>query len=126
MRSVAISDALPPPPLSVPQSVWHSPVSFLFGGLAAMLGLIAFALLILACSYWKLYAHIYAAVAAVPQPPPLNWRRRRRQQRHLRRHRASWSSWRETTSPRSSPCRCVAAPWTCPCRVAAAAATRVR
>ncbi|CAN6450955.1 unnamed protein product [Victoria cruziana] len=35
-------------------SAWHSPVPYLFGGLAAMLGLIAFALLILACSYWKL------------------------------------------------------------------------
>ncbi|KAI9125933.1 hypothetical protein K1719_003351 [Acacia pycnantha] len=35
-------------------SPWHSPVPYLFGGLAAMLGLIAFALLILACSYWKL------------------------------------------------------------------------
>ncbi|WOK92123.1 hypothetical protein Cni_G00814 [Canna indica] len=32
----------------------QSPVSYLFGGLAAMLGLIAFALLLLACSYWKL------------------------------------------------------------------------
>lgn len=31
-------------------SAWHSPVPYLFGGLAAMLGLIAFALLILACS----------------------------------------------------------------------------
>ncbi|CAH8328332.1 unnamed protein product [Eruca vesicaria subsp. sativa] len=37
-----------------PQSPWHSPVPYLFGGLAAMLGLIAFALLILACSYWRL------------------------------------------------------------------------
>ncbi|KAJ6840370.1 putative protein GLUTAMINE DUMPER 2 [Iris pallida] len=37
-----------------PHSAWHSPVPYLFGGLAAMLGLIAFALLILACSYWKL------------------------------------------------------------------------
>ncbi|KAJ1382513.1 protein GLUTAMINE DUMPER 2-like [Sesbania bispinosa] len=36
------------------RSSWHSPVPYLFGGLAAMLGLIAFALLILACSYWKL------------------------------------------------------------------------
>ncbi|EOA15643.1 hypothetical protein CARUB_v10005898mg [Capsella rubella] len=36
-----------------PQSPWHSPVPYLFGGLAAMLGLIAFALLILACSYWR-------------------------------------------------------------------------
>lgn len=35
-------------------SAWHSPVPYLFGGLAAMLGLIAFALLILACSYWRL------------------------------------------------------------------------
>lgn len=43
-------------PLSMPvtKSPWHSPVPYLFGGLAAMLGLIAFALLILACSYWKL------------------------------------------------------------------------
>ncbi|KAL2897591.1 Protein GLUTAMINE DUMPER 1 [Bienertia sinuspersici] len=39
---------------SQPKSPWHSPVPYLFGGLAAMLGLIAFALLILACSYWKL------------------------------------------------------------------------
>ncbi|EMS45822.1 hypothetical protein TRIUR3_28536 [Triticum urartu] len=37
-----------------PHSPWQSPVPYLFGGLAAMLGLIAFALLILACSYWKL------------------------------------------------------------------------
>uniref|UniRef100_A0A0D9X5T5 Uncharacterized protein n=1 Tax=Leersia perrieri TaxID=77586 RepID=A0A0D9X5T5_9ORYZ len=35
-------------------SPWHSPVPYLFGGLAAMLGLITLALLILACSYWKL------------------------------------------------------------------------
>ncbi|KAL5559593.1 hypothetical protein UlMin_035804 [Ulmus minor] len=35
------------------KSPWHSPVPYLFGGLAAMLGLIAFALLILACSYWR-------------------------------------------------------------------------
>ncbi|MFS7981708.1 putative protein glutamine dumper [Helianthus anomalus] len=33
---------------------WHSPVPYLFGGLALILGLIAFALLVLACSYWKL------------------------------------------------------------------------
>ncbi|KAK9130196.1 hypothetical protein Sjap_010683 [Stephania japonica] len=39
---------------AAPHSPWHSPVPYLFGGLAAMLGLIAFALLILACSYWKL------------------------------------------------------------------------
>ncbi|KAL8521727.1 hypothetical protein ACS0TY_012028 [Phlomoides rotata] len=42
------------PPATVQRSPWHSPVPYLFGGLAAMLGLIAFALLILACSYWKL------------------------------------------------------------------------
>ncbi|XVF88042.1 hypothetical protein PTKIN_Ptkin19aG0017500 [Pterospermum kingtungense] len=40
--------------MTSPSSPWHSPVPYLFGGLAAMLGLIAFALLILACSYWKL------------------------------------------------------------------------
>ncbi|CAO2820335.1 unnamed protein product [Amaranthus hypochondriacus] len=40
--------------MSQPRSPWHSPVPYLFGGLAAMLGLIAFALLILACSYWRL------------------------------------------------------------------------
>lgn len=44
------------PPFTPPakHSPWHSPMPYLFGGLAAMLGLIAFALLILACSYWKL------------------------------------------------------------------------
>ncbi|XP_042491515.1 protein GLUTAMINE DUMPER 2-like [Macadamia integrifolia] len=39
-------------------SPWHSPVPYLFGGLAAMLGLIAFALLILSCSYWKLSGYL--------------------------------------------------------------------
>lgn len=39
-------------------SPWQSPVPYLFGGLAAMLGLIAFALLILACSYWKLSGYL--------------------------------------------------------------------
>ncbi|XP_044464859.1 protein GLUTAMINE DUMPER 3-like [Mangifera indica] len=43
---------------SLPHSPWHSPVPYLFGGLAAMLGLIAFALLILACSYWKLSGYL--------------------------------------------------------------------
>lgn len=32
----------------------HSPVSYFLGGLGAMLGLIALALLILACANWKL------------------------------------------------------------------------
>ncbi|KAJ4748027.1 Glutamine dumper 3 [Rhynchospora pubera] len=50
----------PPPSTSamaqglVPHSTWRSPVPYLFGGLAAMMGVIALALLILACSYWKL------------------------------------------------------------------------
>ncbi|EAZ21955.1 hypothetical protein OsJ_05607 [Oryza sativa Japonica Group] len=38
------------------RSPWQSPVPYLFGGLAAMLGLIALSLLALACSYWKLAA----------------------------------------------------------------------
>jgi hypothetical protein len=64
MRSIASTGAtssLSPTPsvshVAQPQgqrSPWHSPVPYLFGGLAAMLGLIAFALLILACSYWRL------------------------------------------------------------------------
>ncbi|CAN8273298.1 unnamed protein product [Cochlearia groenlandica] len=47
--SATVNHRMPPP-----ISPWHSPVPYLFGGLAAMLGLIAFALLILACSYWRL------------------------------------------------------------------------
>ncbi|OWM89253.1 protein GLUTAMINE DUMPER 2-like [Punica granatum] len=47
-----------PPSAATPHSPWHSPVPYLFGGLAAMLGLIAFALLILACSYWKLSGYL--------------------------------------------------------------------
>ncbi|XP_038885711.1 protein GLUTAMINE DUMPER 2-like [Benincasa hispida] len=51
----AFSPINSPEPMAVSQRTpWHSPVPYLFGGLAAMLGLIAFALLILACSYWKL------------------------------------------------------------------------
>lgn len=46
--------SFPPPAITQQRSPWHSPVPYLFGGLAAMLGLIAFALLILACSYWRL------------------------------------------------------------------------
>ncbi|CAO2201195.1 unnamed protein product [Urochloa humidicola] len=49
------SPAAPPPATALPAaSPWHSPVPYLFGGLAAMLALITLALLILACSYWKL------------------------------------------------------------------------
>ncbi|PON94573.1 hypothetical protein TorRG33x02_096080 [Trema orientale] len=52
----AEASTLPPSPTGAmtQRSPWHSPVPYLFGGLAAMLGLIAFALLILACSYWRL------------------------------------------------------------------------
>ncbi|KAK6927699.1 hypothetical protein RJ641_006290 [Dillenia turbinata] len=46
MTTTATEPAARPP--------WRSPVPYLFGGIAAMLGLIAFALLLLACSYWKL------------------------------------------------------------------------
>ncbi|KAJ8436348.1 hypothetical protein Cgig2_009913 [Carnegiea gigantea] len=35
---------------AVPGSPWRSPVPYMFGGMAAMLGLIAFAFVILACS----------------------------------------------------------------------------
>lgn len=35
-------------------SPWHSPVPYLFGGLALMLLVVAFALTLLACSYWNL------------------------------------------------------------------------
>ncbi|XP_022988520.1 protein GLUTAMINE DUMPER 1-like [Cucurbita maxima] len=64
---VSRHSAAPEPQLHFPQqqrqqqlqhSPWHSPVPYLFGGLAAMLGLIAFALLILACSYWKLSGYL--------------------------------------------------------------------
>lgn len=62
MRTLASFDAPTPAATAITKetvatqqrSPWHSPVPYLFGGLAAMLGLIAFALLILACSYWKL------------------------------------------------------------------------
>ncbi|CAL9119539.1 unnamed protein product [Musa acuminata var. zebrina] len=63
---------------AVPHSAWRSPVTYLFGGLAAMLGLVAFALLILACSYWKLSDYLSTDAdggeasgdAAKPPPPP--------------------------------------------------------
>lgn len=53
-EATATAKATFSPPATIQRSPWHSPVPYLFGGLAAMLGLIAFALLILACSYWKL------------------------------------------------------------------------
>ncbi|ESW26798.1 hypothetical protein PHAVU_003G149300 [Phaseolus vulgaris] len=53
-----VGDRAPVSSQQQPHSPWHSPVPYLFGGLAAMLGLIAFALLILACSYWKLSGYL--------------------------------------------------------------------
>ncbi|KAL1532368.1 protein GLUTAMINE DUMPER 5-like [Salvia divinorum] len=53
-EATATAKATFSPPATIQRSPWHSPVPYLFGGLAAMLGLIAFALLFLACSYWKL------------------------------------------------------------------------
>ncbi|KAF9662015.1 hypothetical protein SADUNF_Sadunf18G0009200 [Salix dunnii] len=53
-KAAATSPSTSPPALVQPRSPWNSPVPYLFGGLAAMLGLIAFALLILACSYWRI------------------------------------------------------------------------
>ncbi|CAN4095607.1 unnamed protein product [Withania somnifera] len=41
------------PPAIVQRSPWHSPAPYLFAGVASMLVLITFALVILACSYWK-------------------------------------------------------------------------
>ncbi|CAA0838317.1 Protein GLUTAMINE DUMPER 4 [Striga hermonthica] len=41
------------PPAAAYRSPWHSPVPYLFGGLAAILVLIALALLILACSHLR-------------------------------------------------------------------------
>ncbi|KAI3801667.1 hypothetical protein L1987_29778 [Smallanthus sonchifolius] len=59
MSTQSTTSMAPSSSISYQRSPWHSPVPYLFGGLAAMLGLIAFALLILACSYWKLsgYPH---------------------------------------------------------------------
>ncbi|KAE8735200.1 Protein GLUTAMINE DUMPER 4 [Hibiscus syriacus] len=53
IKTIAAAAAAAPKPLMVspPRSQWHSLVSYLFSGLSAMLALIAFALLILACSY---------------------------------------------------------------------------
>ncbi|KAJ8477609.1 hypothetical protein OPV22_021336 [Ensete ventricosum] len=64
---------------AVPHSAWRSPIAYLVGGLVAMLGLVAFALLILACSYWKLSDYLGTdgdgeeapGDAAKPPSPPL-------------------------------------------------------
>lgn len=41
-------------PATITPSLWHTPIPYLFGGLAAIMGLIALALLALACSFCKL------------------------------------------------------------------------
>jgi hypothetical protein len=41
-------------PTNITHSLWHTPLPYLFGGLAAIIGLIALALLALACSYCRL------------------------------------------------------------------------
>ncbi|CAH8275355.1 unnamed protein product [Arabidopsis lyrata] len=56
----------------VPHSPWHSPVPYLFGGLAAMLALIAVALLILACSYWRLSGSAQSDLEAGDDAKPDN------------------------------------------------------
>ncbi|XP_055821934.1 protein GLUTAMINE DUMPER 2-like [Solanum dulcamara] len=56
MRTVSTFTAASPsisPSAIVQRSPWHSPAPYLFAGVAAMLVLITFALVILACSYWK-------------------------------------------------------------------------
>ncbi|CAL8990795.1 unnamed protein product [Prunus brigantina] len=59
------------PAVTSQRSPWHSPVPYLFGGLAAMLGLIAFALLILACSYWKLSGYLESGENGAGSEPDL-------------------------------------------------------
>ncbi|KAL5071550.1 hypothetical protein RYX36_022437 [Vicia faba] len=46
--------SLPPTMLNThpnPSSLWHTPIPYVFGGLTAIIGLIALALLALVCSY---------------------------------------------------------------------------
>ncbi|KAL0453572.1 UNVERIFIED_CONTAM: protein GLUTAMINE DUMPER 3 [Sesamum latifolium] len=78
MASFRASSSAATPPTAAPRSPWHSPVPYLFGGLAAMLGLIAFALLILACSYWKLSGYLENREEGREGPRGRRCRRRRR------------------------------------------------
>ncbi|GAB2224954.1 hypothetical protein Drorol1_Dr00005735 [Drosera rotundifolia] len=56
---MAASPPQPPPPSTTAQTTtWQSPIPYLFGGLAAMLGLVAFSLLVLAFSYYKLSGYL--------------------------------------------------------------------
>lgn len=63
-EAYSLATASPPPSTSTmvdglgPHSTWRSPIPYLFGGIAAMMGMIALALLILACSYWKLSGYL--------------------------------------------------------------------
>lgn len=59
-EAYSLATASPPPSTYGlgPHSTWRSPVPYLFGGIAAMMGMIALALLILACSYWKLSGYL--------------------------------------------------------------------
>ncbi|KAM0026144.1 putative protein glutamine dumper [Helianthus debilis subsp. tardiflorus] len=52
--TIQATSSMAPSPVATQRSPWHSPVPYLFGGLATILGLIVFALLILACSYWNI------------------------------------------------------------------------
>ncbi|KAD3068052.1 hypothetical protein R6Q59_017964 [Mikania micrantha] len=52
MKATAV--VAPSSPETFRLSPWHTPVPYFFGGLSVLLGLIAFALLILACSYGNL------------------------------------------------------------------------
>ncbi|KAF5787550.1 putative protein glutamine dumper [Helianthus annuus] len=54
----AVSSISPSPAVAPQPSPWHSPIPYLFGGLAAMMGLVCFALMVLACSYWKLSGYL--------------------------------------------------------------------
>ncbi|KAK1420906.1 hypothetical protein QVD17_22870 [Tagetes erecta] len=54
----ATSAVAPSPIKPLRLSPWHTPVPYFFGGLAVLLGLIAFALLMLACSYENLSGDI--------------------------------------------------------------------
>ncbi|CAL5011466.1 unnamed protein product [Urochloa decumbens] len=71
MRPPPSSSSRPTPvPAALAASPWHSPVPYLFGGLGAMLALITLALLILACSYWKLNNYLGTGDAAGSSAAP--------------------------------------------------------
>ncbi|KAJ8630017.1 hypothetical protein MRB53_023340 [Persea americana] len=58
MRPVSTSNAAGFP--------WNSPIPYVFGGLALMLILVAFALTVLACSYYKLRSNASHGAGEVP------------------------------------------------------------